>query len=95
MTADGSIPPVGGQGWADRCAGFLSRTTARKVAATLAVVVAWAVVTGLATFGRFENGALEADHPGAACSAQGEAWASMSHGCRTSLVRRAPASDRS
>jgi hypothetical protein len=86
---------VGGQGWADRCADFLSRTTARKVAATVAVVAAWAAVTGLGTYGRFENGAPGADRLGAACSAQGEAWASMSHGCRTSLVRRAPAPDRS
>lgn len=86
---------MGGQGWADRCADFLTRTTARKVAATVAVVAAWAVVIGLGTFGRFENGAPGADRLGTACSAQGEVWASMSPGCRTSLVRRAPAPHRS
>jgi hypothetical protein len=86
---------VGGQGRADRCAEFVSRTTARKVTATVAVVAAWAALTGLGTYGRFENEVPGADRLGAACSAQGEVWASMSHGCRTSPVRRAPAAGRS
>jgi hypothetical protein len=63
---DGRIRLMGGRGWAQRCADFFSRTTARKVAATVATVAAWAALTGLVTFGRFENETLEADRLGTA-----------------------------
>jgi hypothetical protein len=60
---------MGERGRAARCADLsapLRRTTARKVTATIATVAAWTAVTGLGTFGRFEDGTSLAPRLGAA-----------------------------